>query len=63
MNDSELLHAWASRRDEAAFAELVRRHLNLVHTSARRQVGASFSLAEVHAPKAGEVSGGDAARR
>jgi len=41
MNDSELLQAWASRRDEAAFAELVRRHLDLVHASARRQVGAS----------------------
>lgn len=41
MNDSELLHAWAERRDEAAFAELVRRQLGLVHASARRQVGAS----------------------
>ena len=41
MNDSELLQAWSSRRDEAAFAELVRRHLDLVHASARRQVGAS----------------------
>ncbi len=41
MNDSELLQAWANRRDEAAFAELVRRHLDLVRASARRQVGAS----------------------
>lgn len=46
MNDSELLHAWAVHRDEAAFAELVRRHLNLVHASARRQVGASSPLAD-----------------
>ena len=41
MNDSELLQAWANRRDEAAFAELVRRHLGVVRASARRQVGAS----------------------
>jgi RNA polymerase sigma factor (sigma-70 family) len=38
MNDTELLQAWASRRDEPAFAELVRRHLGLVHGSALRQV-------------------------
>ena len=41
MIDSELLHEWAARRNEAAFAELVRRYLGLVHASARRQVGAS----------------------
>lgn len=41
MNDSELLQAWANRRDEAAFAELVRRHLDLVRASAHRQIGAS----------------------
>ena len=41
MNDTELLRAWAAHCDEAAFAELVRRHLDLVHASARRQVGAS----------------------
>ncbi|MBN8246161.1 MAG: sigma-70 family RNA polymerase sigma factor, partial [Verrucomicrobia bacterium] len=39
MKDSELLHAWAKRHDHDAFGELVRRHLNLVHASARRQVG------------------------
>jgi RNA polymerase sigma factor (sigma-70 family) len=41
MNDTELLQAWAQRRDEAAFTELVRRHLGLVQASARRQVGTS----------------------
>jgi RNA polymerase sigma factor (sigma-70 family) len=41
MNDTELLQAWATRRDEAAFTELVQRHLGLVQASARRQVGAS----------------------
>jgi RNA polymerase sigma factor (sigma-70 family) len=41
MNDTELLQAWATRRDEAAFTELVRRHLGLVQASARRQVGTS----------------------
>jgi len=38
MNNLELLQAWATHHDEAAFAELVRRHLPLVHASARRQV-------------------------
>ncbi len=38
MNDPELLQAWATRRDEPAFAELVRRHLGLVYGSALRQV-------------------------
>jgi len=41
MKDSELLQAWVTRSDETAFAELVRRHIGLVHASARRQVGAS----------------------
>ena len=38
MNDPELLQAWATRRDEPAFAEIVRRHLGLVYGSALRQV-------------------------
>ena len=38
MNDSELLEAWAADRDEAAFAELVRRYLDMVYASALRQV-------------------------
>ena len=41
MNDSELLQAWATQRDEAAFAQLVSRHLDTVYAAARRQVGPS----------------------
>jgi RNA polymerase sigma factor (sigma-70 family) len=36
--DLELLARYASRRAEDAFAELVRRHLSLVHSAALRQV-------------------------
>lgn len=38
MNDWELLQRWAKQRSEAAFAELVKRHLDLVHGSALRQL-------------------------
>lgn len=34
--DSQLLLDFAERRSDAAFAELVRRHLNLVHAAALR---------------------------
>ncbi len=37
--DAELLHAWLSRRDEAAFAALVRRHGPLVLNVCRRTLG------------------------
>src|SRR5450432_1078218 len=37
--DSELLRRYAEEKSEPAFAELVRRHLNLVYFSALRQVG------------------------
>lgn len=37
MTDRELLEAYANGRDEAAFAELVRRHIDFVHGIARRQ--------------------------
>lgn len=47
MNDSDLLHAWVTRRDEAAFADLVRRYLDLVYGSARRQLGASPLVEDV----------------
>lgn len=39
MGDWELLQEYAEHRSEAAFAELVQRHLNWVHSAARRQVG------------------------
>jgi RNA polymerase sigma factor (sigma-70 family) len=36
--DSELLQAYAGRRSEAAFTELVRRHVDFVYSAARRMV-------------------------
>jgi RNA polymerase sigma factor (sigma-70 family) len=36
--DSELLRSYAERRSEAAFTELVRRHVDLVYSAARRMV-------------------------
>jgi RNA polymerase sigma factor (sigma-70 family) len=38
MNDWELLQAWANNRSDSAFAELVRRYVDLVHAAALRQV-------------------------
>jgi RNA polymerase sigma factor (sigma-70 family) len=37
-SDLELLHNYAQNKAEDSFAELVRRHLNLVHSAALRQV-------------------------
>src|SRR6478736_536251 len=37
--DAQLLQAYAEHRSDAAFAELVRRHIDLVHSAARRMVG------------------------
>ncbi|WP_040550424.1 sigma-70 family RNA polymerase sigma factor [Pedosphaera parvula] len=36
--DSQLLHAYAENRSEAAFTELVRRHVDFVYSAARRMV-------------------------
>src|SRR5688572_5451114 len=44
-SDSDLLRAYARQGSEAAFAELVRRHVDWVYSSARRQV-ADPGLAE-----------------
>ena len=44
--DNELLHLYADREDEAAFAELVRRHLNLVYGLALRTLNGNAALAE-----------------
>lgn len=38
-DDFELLRRYARERDEAAFAELMRRHVDLIHSAARRRVG------------------------
>jgi RNA polymerase sigma factor (sigma-70 family) len=44
--DSDLLQRFVAHRDEAAFAELVRRYLNLVYFAALRQVGGDAHRAE-----------------
>ena len=44
-SDEDLLHEYASNGSNSAFSELVRRHLNLVYSAARRQVN-SAALAE-----------------
>jgi len=44
--DSELLRQFARTNSEAAFAELVRRHVNLVYSAALRQVNGDEHLAK-----------------
>ena len=44
--DSELLRRYAEHRDEAAFTELVQRHVNLVFSAALRQTGGDAQTAE-----------------
>jgi RNA polymerase sigma factor (sigma-70 family) len=46
MPDSELLRHYAGTKSEEAFAELVRRHVNLVHSAALRQVNGDTHLAQ-----------------
>src|ERR1051326_2281929 len=43
--DAELLRRYVANRDDAAFAELVQRHVNLVHSAALRQVNGDAHLA------------------
>lgn len=45
-NDAELLRSYLQRRDEAAFAELVRRHLPVIYNAALRRVRGRADLAE-----------------
>ncbi len=44
--DAELLSRYATHRDEAAFAELVSRHVDLVYSAALRRVNGRADLAE-----------------
>jgi len=44
--DNELLRRYAQTRSEDAFAELVRRHVNLVYSAALRQVNGDTHLAQ-----------------
>lgn len=45
-DDAELLRRYAGEKSEAAFAELVRRHVNFVYSAALRRVGGDAHLAE-----------------
>ena len=46
MNDCELMQRYAQERCESAFAELVRRYIDLVYSAALRQVGGDLHLAK-----------------
>ena len=45
-DDATLLRQYAEERSDQAFAELVRRHVNLVYSAALRQVGGDAHLAQ-----------------
>ncbi len=47
LSDPQLLRTYAERRSEAAFAELVRRHIDLVHSAALRMVNDSHLAKDV----------------
>src|SRR6185295_15576629 len=45
-DDTDLLRRYAEEKSEAAFAELVQRHVNVVYACALRRVGGDAHLAE-----------------
>jgi RNA polymerase sigma factor (sigma-70 family) len=47
LTDQQLLRDYAANRSEAAFSELVRRHVDLVYSAARRMVGDSHQAQDV----------------
>ncbi len=57
--DSELLRAYVEQGSEAAFAEIVARHLDLVYSAAIRRVGGNTHLAQ----DAAQLAFADLARR
>lgn len=59
MDDNELLRQYARERSEEAFAELVRRHLDVVYGAALRQCGGNAA----HAEDAAQLVFTDLARR
>jgi hypothetical protein len=46
MDDEQLLHAYARERSEAAFGELVARHIDFVYSAALRVVNGDSHLAQ-----------------
>jgi DNA-directed RNA polymerase specialized sigma24 family protein len=66
MDDEQLLHAYARERSEAAFGELVTRHIDFVYSAALRVVNGDGHLAQDVAQtvfidlarKAGSLPGG-----
>src|SRR6266516_1344307 len=44
--DTDLLYSYVRDRSESAFTELVRRHINLVHSAALRKAHGDASMAE-----------------
>src|SRR5207248_1559226 len=46
MDDTQLLHQYATSRSQAVFAHLVRRHVNLVYSAALRQMRGDHHRAE-----------------
>jgi DNA-directed RNA polymerase specialized sigma24 family protein len=47
MNDTALIREYADRNSESAFADLVHRHIHLVHSVAFRYVGNSADAQDV----------------
>ena len=47
LSDQQLLHAYADRHSDAAFGELVRRHVDIVYSAARRMIGEEQSARDI----------------